>query len=493
MSASPQFIPIKKGRECFAVQSWRESPSLKPASSPAPPPPPLPPPLTPPPTPNSDATDSSGKRKPRGRGKSLTDGSSPQTGPAPPPPPPPSAAATKDPLFEDFYLRCVVPGVALDEVEQLLLKHDLKPLKALNIGKPRAVPLKRFDDSKESSSPTGGDAIKNTPKSAATPAAVVRDAGDPDNSNSTGSTPPSMNMLPPNVPANLLATEHLWCLLYAEQEPANQAAACIAKKWPNTAVTEVVPRKRSSLNASLVIKGLPFTVRSEKLVEELEHLSFKPSYVRLHRGERGVFKCVVFVKYNSRSAAEVCKLELERLLVGSRPLKVEFKKKYKEELAAAAAAAAPYGGGSAVAGASRTSVAVLEQAVRDLRFSSEHEGFFFTRTSLGKDDVKYLKHLAQSFDMTFEGTAEVVTVKRRMVVEKPSPALRPAAAPGSTPPWVPATPGTLQPMEFRGIRHWKEMRLASAATGGTALGIVRPVEPGTVPAFGSGRGRPIAS
>ena len=80
-----------------------------------------------------------------------------------------------------------------------------------------------------------------------------------------------------------------------------------------------------------------------------------------------------------------------------------------------------------------------------------------------------------------EVTAENVTVKRRIAgeKEKPSPALRP----NSTLQWVPATPGSLLPMDFRGIRHWKEMRNQTSSSGG--LGIIRPLGPGDAPPFSS--------
>lgn len=294
------------------------------------------------------------------------------------------------------------------------------------------------------------------------------DQGHVDGSDTGGGLPPPM-ALPPNASSTALDNGHLICLMYAEQEQAEKAVGIITKKWA-AAVAEITPRRRATLNASLVMKGLPFTTKCDKLVEELEKLTHKPSYVRLHRGERGVFKCVVFVKYSNRAVAEHSKLELERLNVGSRPLRVEFKKKTRED-----------------GQKHPSSLASLEQAVRDLRISKEHEGFFYTRSQLSKEEVRYLKHLSVSYDLMLELTTENVTVKRRLAGEKPSPALKPSNAP-STPQWVPATPGSLLPMDFRGIRHWKEMRQASASA---ALGIVRPIGPGDVAAFSAGRGRPL--
>jgi hypothetical protein len=402
--ASPQFIPLKRGKECLAVTSWRDSPSTKP--------------LSPPPTPPINAED----KKQRRRGKS------------------------KGPLgdeFDDFIVRCVVPKVTASEIEEMLVISDVKPLRVMDIGSPRSVPLKRLD--------AEGDTVKDSPLLSNTDPTEV---------------PPIA--LPPNASTSALEQGHLVCLMFAEHETAQNAVVAISKKWP-AASTEIVARKRASLNASLVMKGLPFTTKCDKLVEELEKLTHKPSYVRLHRGERGVFKCVVFVKYPNRSIAEHSKLELERLTVGSRPLRVEFKKKSRDE------------------GTKHPSLATLEQAVRDLRASKDHEGFFYGKSQLSKEEVKYLKHLTVSYDLILEVSAESVTVKRRIAgdKEKPSPALRP----NSTPQWVPATPGSLLPMDFRGIRHWKEMRNQSSSSGG--LGIVRPLGPGDTAPFSSGRGRSI--
>lgn len=399
--ASPQFIPLKRGKECLAVSSWRDSPSMKPQS--------------PPPTPPIVSED----KKQRRRGKSK--------GPAD--------------EFDDFIVRCVVPNAGIVEIEELLASNDVKPLRAMDIGPPRSVPLKRLE--------AEGDVSKESP--------ILGDG-------ESGDVPPIT--LPPNASASALEQGHLVCLMFAEHETAQSCVALLVKKWPGCS-TEVVARKRASLNASLVMKGLPFTTKCDKLVEELEKLTFKPSYVRLHRGERGVFKCVVFVKYPNRSVAEHSKLELERLNVGSRPLRVEFKKKSRDE------------------GTKHPSLATLEQAVRDLRASKDHEGFLYGKSQLSKEEVKYLKHLTVSYDLVLEVNAETVVVKRRIAGEKPSPALRP----NSTPQWVPATPGALLPMDFRGIRHWKEMR--NQTSGSSGLGIVRPLGPGDAVAFSSGRGRSI--
>lgn len=327
-----------------------------------------------------------------------------------------SKSQTRDDNFEDFIVHCTIPGYTKSMENSI--RECSKTLALVDVGPLRCVPLKKIDDSKSED-----------------------------------------NIQPPTD------SGHLICLKYAEQPDAESGIKEILKRWPDASVY-VTSRKRSSLNACLVLKGLPFTTKCEKLSEELQLLSHKPSYVRLLRGERGVFKCVVFVKYRSRAVAEQCKLELERVVVGTRPLKVEFKKKHKE-------------------GEQISLFAALEQHVKDLRSSREHEGFFYSRGALSKEEVKYLRHLCGLYELTLESSADQITVKRRFT-DRPSPTLKPHL---TTPPWVPATPGSLHPMDFRGIRHWKEMRQTT-----NTLGIVRPLGPsdGIVP-FAAGRGRPFLS
>jgi hypothetical protein len=431
--ASPQFIPLKKGKECLAVQSWRESPSLKPTS-----PPPIP--LGPSSTPalSQSPEDSRLRRK---KGSKGGKGASSQQ---------------DDGGFDDFILKIAVNGVSPVDVEQFLAKEDAKPQRFMDIGVPRSLPLKRAEEPGKCEDGSGNGLFES----------AAHRSPSPPMDDATGDMPPEM-VLPPSAPSKALETEHLLAALYGEQEAAEKAAKLLYKKWPHAA-TEICARRRSSLNASLVIKGLPFATNCERLVEELARLHHQPSYFRMHRSERGVFKCVVFVKFTTRAAAEYSKLELERLMVGTRSLKVEFKKKYRTDQ--------DNGRFLQLAG--------LEQAVRDLRQSRDHEGFFYNKGCVSKEEVKYLKQLCVSYDLLFDASGDQVTVKRKIAADssKRSPALRPS----STPSWSPATPGSLLPMDFKGIRHWKEVRQT------TSLQIERPIGPGDVPPFGAGRGKRIS-
>lgn len=432
---TPQFIPLKKGKECFAVPSWRlDSPAMKPTTAPPPPPPQGSPQTRAGVSPglHPSEQEAHSAKKSRGKGGRTEKGN----------------VAAAEPTADDFFVRfitCAPDFVKVHDVEVFCASQasELKPLRILDIGSPRSVPLKRLE----------GDEAGNSP-----------------------ATHPADALAPPTAQES----GRLICLLYAEQAHAEAASKALLGKWP-AATTEVVNRRRTLLNASLVIKGLPFATRCDLLAEELDKLAHKPSYVRLHRGERGVFKCVVFVKYSDRLVAEQSKLELERLIVGNRPLKVEFKKKAKDEAAA---------GGKAP-----SLLASLDQLVRDLRVSKENEGFTFGRSQLAKEEIRYLKQISLTYDLLFELSVDSVTVKRKLpAAGEPKPQPSPALRPVTTPQWAPATPGSLLPMDFRGIRHWKELRQANAGVGGSAtavLGIIRPIGPHDVPAFASGRGRPL--
>jgi hypothetical protein len=359
-----------------------------------------------------------------------------------------ASQAQDDGGFDDFILKIAVGGVSPFEVEQFLSREEVKPQRFMDIGVPRILPLKRDDVGK------------------------VEDTSCDQGTHRSPSPPPAEGeipemVLPPSVPAKALETEHLLAALYGEQDVAERAAKLLSRKWPHAAF-EISSRRRSSLNATLVIKGLPFATNCEKLVEEIARLQHKPSYFRMHRSERGVFKCVVFVKFTTRAAAEYSKLELERLVVGSRSLRVEFKKKFRADQDSDRF----------------VQLAGLEQAVRELRQSTTHEGFFYSKGSVSKEEVKYLKQLCVSYDLLFDASGDQVTVKRKIASDttKRSPALRPVS---STPSWSPATPGSLLPMDFKGIRHWKEVRQAAS------LQIERPIGPGDVPPFGAGRGKRI--
>ncbi|CCW66012.1 unnamed protein product [Phytomonas sp. Hart1] len=133
----------------------------------------------------------------------------------------------------------------------------------------------------------------------------------------------------------------------------------------------------------------------------------------------------------------------------------------------------------------------LPQLVREIRVSSVHEGFAFPRAQLTRGELKLLRQLCQAYGLQLRLTAEKATARRLLGVSSGgglSPGLRPAApSPSATPSWAPLTPAPLRPMDFKGIRHWKEIRGQT-----NMLGIVRPLGPEDgLPSFAAGRGRPV--
>lgn len=263
---------------------------------------------------------------------------------------------------------------------------------------------------------------------------------------SSSPLPPSqVVVLPPGIPQ-----DYQIVALFAEESEALQLQGFLKQRFP-IIQTKLVPRSRSVLNASLVLKGLPSLHKSEIILEELQQqLCHKPSYVRLHRSERGVFKNVMFIKYPHRGVAEDCKLILERFYLGSRPLKVEFKKKSKMDVSCAGVGT---GGGvspslgttygssssgttsasSALANAKRANSItpvtrkyaqgemtphLLEKLIRELRISNEHEGVRLARSDLRKEDLRELKQLCKFYGMRLDlhSSEQTVTVLRDMAL-----------------------------------------------------------------------------
>eukprot|EP00796_Vickermania_ingenoplastis_P007473 gene7473-5268_t len=275
-------------------------------------------------------------------------------------------------------------------------------------------------------------------------------------------------LLPPGIPEDYQIST-----LFAEEADAVKLVEFMKSRYPMIA-TKLVPRARAQLNASLVLKGLPSLHKSESILHELHtQPHHPPSYVRLHRSERGVFKNVIFIKYPNRTAAEDAKLWLERLYLGPRPVKVEFKKKSKPIVDASVGSGAGGDGSgaatatprqkaghnapvSAAATPAMTGVAELEQLVRALRVSTEHEGFHLSKADLTKEELRILKQLCQFYSMRIDlqSSPTLVTVKRHLAAPatfnnpgaaavgtttasgttsaKPSPALRPQPSPSTT-------------------------------------------------------------
>lgn len=559
MPLKPEFIPISKGRQMFAMSSWRDtntagsgtglsstpgggpaarhSPSLsslrvKEVDLPSPTDP-LPPSMDSAAAVEGAAAGGSSKRSKRERRSAAK-----------------SAAAAAVPPADviDYLLYLTVPtsaaGVPVGVVPEALemeIKAQATPLRVVKTGLVRVL-FARRPPSAPAASSAGADGEKPKPAAAAGPfqTPALLPADDPASVAAAAATPSDPNSTAP--------TDYQIVVLLAESAEAQKLESFIHLRYP-TIGTHIVPRVRSLLNASLVIKGLPSFHKSESVLQEVEHhLPQHPSYVRLHRSERGVFKNVVFIKYANRSIAESAKLSLERFYLGAKPLKVEFKKKSKpieppQPSTAVAAAVTPTKTGGrhstsvspmlgAVGNSPQAATAdlhTMELLLRDLRVSTEHEGFTLHRGDLSKEELRHLKQLCQLYGLVLEvqpAPRDCVIVRRHLgpptsytgstsVSAKPSPALKPISPglrPSSlTPPLHPADcPITLPPGSMR--PSWREQQqpteptatvksasaaaaaaaAAVAAGSGSTLQIIRcQGEEGGGAPFPSGRGRPV--
>lgn len=515
--ATPQLIPKKKETGGQGLANWRASPGLKPATSPKP---------------------------------------IPIDAPALPP---------TETAFEDHIVTITVANATKADIDKVLqpacgyaTSHAYGYL--LHICKPATVPLER-----ENSDPfdkvdlTGPAAHFKTPK----PELVTN--GGQLQSDSTPDAPPSAPLnkhglpdmeLPPAAgapipsPTEKASNEELFVAVYGTYDAADNAKHLINKAFPQATVT-LSTRKRGITNSTLVLKGVPFQTRIDSLVESLTgHLTCKPSYVRLHRSERGVFKCVIFFKFSTRVFAEHAKYELERITVGSRPLRVEYKTRRESHQSDSSSAppSAPaslntlppaYGSTKAAplfgmsSSPTQQTIATMEQTLAAIALG-EYDGCVYTASELKGEDLRYLAHLCtvsglqlvpatpsnvppeaniSLVTITGSSTPEYLLVRKRPppppassgpsggILDRSSPQFQPNTTPKftpravpTTPQWTAHTPSSLQPMDFRGIRHWKEVRqeATSQSTGntGAALGIIRPLGPDCAPPFGAGRGRP---
>eukprot|EP00998_Keelungia_sp_KM082_P005631 NODE_193_length_2367_cov_81.247768_g187_i0.p1 GENE.NODE_193_length_2367_cov_81.247768_g187_i0~~NODE_193_length_2367_cov_81.247768_g187_i0.p1 ORF type:complete len:718 (-),score=191.95 NODE_193_length_2367_cov_81.247768_g187_i0:136-2289(-) len=80
-------------------------------------------------------------------------------------------------------------------------------------------------------------------------------------------------------------------------------------------------------HSTLVLKNLPFQLKHDKLLAQLNTFAVKPSYIRYYHDGRGMFKGIAFVKYKSPEAAEQGKALLDGIDIGGRKVRVEYKQK----------------------------------------------------------------------------------------------------------------------------------------------------------------------
>ncbi|KPI83135.1 hypothetical protein ABL78_7845 [Leptomonas seymouri] len=535
MPINPEYIPLPKSKEMFAIASWRDSPALNAGAH-----------QVVSPLPHLSTLDAlRGNKNGTPAMPGVFTASSTAAGAMSPTPVLPAAEDTKEAAkakadatalpapatggkkkrraaaaagarpddVDDFFVHILLPaGVAVQTLE-FELQAQATPLKMIEVGQPKVI----FPRKPAANAAAGVEGGTSNVSAGSTPAAAGKAAVTLSPFRTPAVNPmgsehglPPMSLPPadlpesaapringgaacgtaaatperassPPSPPTAAATggthqggDFQVSLLFAEKAEAEKTVAFVQRRWPTAAVS-MASRSRSVLNATLVLKGLPNQAKTETVLAEIQKLPHTPSYVRLLRSERGVFKGVVFVKYVNCEVSEECKLRLEQFVLGSRPLKVEFKKK------SSAASAS-----SEVASENKRS---LQELVRDLRVSTEYEGFHLGRAEVSKEELKMLKQLCQSYGLHFDINDQRATVWRVLGTngtssEKPSPALRPQTA---TPAWVPATPAPLRPMDFKGISHWKDIRSQT-----NTLGILRPLGPEDgKPAFSAGRGRPL--
>ncbi|KAJ9473693.1 hypothetical protein DIPPA_17115 [Diplonema papillatum] len=84
---------------------------------------------------------------------------------------------------------------------------------------------------------------------------------------------------------------------------------------------------RESKHSSLVLKNLPFQLNHEMLIEELTRMACRPSYIRYYHDDKGTFKGIAFVKYETQADAEKGRFQMDQLAMQGRKIRVEFKHK----------------------------------------------------------------------------------------------------------------------------------------------------------------------
>ncbi|GET88962.1 hypothetical protein, conserved [Leishmania tarentolae] len=539
MPIHPEYIPLPKSKEMFAIASWRESPGMNAApvthlgvsgspnlasvdplrngkgmagmyaatttatttstaattggSF-----------LTPAASPGEDSKDAAKNKAPLTAAAGKKKKRKPLSGAATNASSTAGSGARPDDV-EDFFVHILLPSCVSVQTLEFELQAQTTPLKSIEVGLPKVLfPRKpagsdaslpttttlapTTEAAKIASSPSCAPGVNPTSNELGLPLMCLPPADLPDSAPSESSCGAPLSVsaaAAAHVNGNGTAAAaagsvgshgsgYQVSLLFAEKAEAEKTVTFVQRRWPTAAVS-LASRSRNVLNATLVLKGMPNQAKTETVLTELQKLPHTPSYVRLLRSDRGVFKGVVFVKYTNCELAEECKLRLEKFVLGTRPLKVEFKKK----------STVMANMDAAITESKRS----LQELVRDLRVSTEHEGFHLSRTDVAKESLKVLKQLCQSYGLLFDINDQQVTVRRVLGSngtgsEKPSPALRPQS---TAPAWSPATPAPLRPMDFKGISHWKDIR-SQAST----LGIMRPLGPEDgKPAFSAGRGRPL--
>lgn len=333
-----------------------------------------------------------------------------------------AAASVAESNRVDFFLHLHIPTThgpppqPLIDPEKLVLdcKAQAAPLRVCMVGPPRVLLFHRPTTSSLPGELTGEDGAGCAGEFDAPLDTPHISAG---GSSDTTTTPRDATPDPPIQPPQGAPETYQVSLLFAEEAEATALQSYLNQRFPSL-TTNLVPRRRQELNASLVLKALTSMRKSERILAEL-NLSVPggPSYVRFHRSDRGVFKNVIFIKYPNRTMAENSKLILERFYMGARPLKVEFKKKFKPSSGDGSCLPTPQiAQATPMLSAAINASAELEKLVHDLRVSTEYEGFKLSRSQLSKEDLRSLKQLCQFYtlQLDLQSSETHVSVRRQL-------------------------------------------------------------------------------
>jgi hypothetical protein len=297
--------------------------------------------------------------------------------------------------------------------------------------------------------------------------------------------------------------------------PPNRSASSPNTAKPSTVSTFPLPSYQET-----VVSKTEDTTKEEK---QYVPAPFIPSYFRLLRNERGVFRNALFLRFKSQAKAEISMMYLERLNLCGRRIRVEHKKQSRSSIVkdtntptapvaptTTTAAAAP------TTGVIISNTEIMEANINDLLRRYDRDGFSYPKRLLTEKDLKFLTDLVAAHELTFEtGNTTVSVIRpRKSGGTSSSTSLPPPASSASlankqvspalgssTPPWAPQTP-PLAPksyhanpnvnsnntngnglanasfseklesgtMTFRGLRHWKEQRAAAASENGVKDG-----------------------
>eukprot|EP00760_Papus_ankaliazontas_P012029 PhM_4_TR15174/c1_g3_i1/m.67025 len=323
-----------------------------------------------------------------------------------------------------------------------------------------------------------------------------------------------MALLPPAVPTVEEETTQTVLACVATEQDAATLCEKVKAAMPTTSADVYTRCPDDTRSPTLVLKGIPFAVRSERMMEELCKYPWVPSYIRFHFSDRGMFKGIAYVKYKNRHDAERAKLVLERLRVGSKKLRVEYRKPSAVPLGPSATPTfgpaptpSPSLGPRSKEDVSRDVCSQLELQLVQLLTSRDSAGLTYTRSALTREEQRFLKSACERLHLEVELTPDLVRVMRsqaQIQAMMPSPCLAPRTPPvtpsqapkdgrprsGTHPNQQQADDKDGSGLAFRGVAHWKAMRKAHAQLFLPQVLTRSPHDPGAA-AWGAGRGKPV--